>query len=977
MKSFLSQVATHYGNVDRSDFARYCFVFPNKRSGQFFERELQHSLPPGRATLLPQVTTISEFVATVARVNVANQLECLFVLYKAYCEVMADHGETNLSPFDDFIRWATIIVRDFDDIDTCMVDYQSLYGNINNLNDITTDPIDDELRTEINRYLNVAPTTGDDTLFVKNNYMTLWHALPEIYARYHALLDFYWKGKTSVGMAYRRAATRLRDAEALPADLSHRHYVMVGFVWLSNSERAIFTRLKEYGVADFWWDDASWAFGNNDNAAARLMSDNVRNFPPPAAIERLALDTHGDYHVVRVPSRVGQTKVVRQLLRDVGVSSDETRTAIVLPDESLLQPLLNAIGNDDGERPLYDKINVTIGYRMKSSSIVSLMNIVARCHTHARRHGDGTVTFYREDVRDILSHPVIKTAHTRTAINLTAAVDTLQSYEVPVAIFDGTPLQPLFDTTDIMATAGTMEQAVAYIDSIYKFVDDLRQRLAVARPVDINGDERLTVSLQGEFMRNYGEQLLMVRGLLTRFHDALSGSAVMYLVNRLAAACVIPFSGEPLQGIQVMGMLETRCLDFDNLIILSANERALPQRSRANSFIANWLRRIYGLPSVEDGETMSAYYFFRLLSRASKVRLVYDTSSMSHGSTEPSRFISQLEMLHLQEKLPVDSFKTAQRANEPRKITVPNPGHDVMTALFGGGGSKRLSASSINKYIQCPLRFYLHYIVGLPDDNVPSDFMDYSEFGTIVHDTLQAIYEPLIGKELYINDLRQLKQKVERMVRQTTNRVYFHNEAEPDRPLIGNALILSEAIERMVHRAIELDIQSIADGGPLVVVGCEHEIELPVFIGKRTINFYCKVDRIDRVNGILRIVDFKTGKDKTSCGEVRQMFEPDAKGETCHAMLQLMLYCNAYTQNDKDSHEPIRPYLYKLSEPKESGFKIAKQHDYLFDVNDVINIEFLRYLGDKIDFMMGEQPFGQCESAAKCVYCRYSAFCNR
>lgn len=990
MKSFLSQVASYYNaNVCRHDLARYCFVFPNKRSGQFFVREFQQLLPSGDVMLMPDVLTISDFVARVAGRIVAGDLECLFVLYRAYCEVMGQESQ----PFNDFVLWASLIVRDFDDIDTCLIDHTELYKTVNDLNDIKSDPLSDDLKEEIRRYLDVPKDDGNpDKLFVREKYMKLWNALPDIYCRYHELMENELDGKVSTGRAYRLAAEQLAGAGQLPSAMRHVRYVMVGFLWLSRSERAIFEWLRQKNLADFWWDDASAMFQGDFSPAATLIAGNVEAFPPPQAIDRLPSETvikeeedrfKDKYKIVKIPSHVGQAKVVRRLLDDTGVSSDETRTAIVLPDDTLLLPLLNSLG-PVGAQEKIKQLNVTIGYSMKSSDIVSLMNLVARCHSRAHRHNDGSVTYYREDVRDLLSHPVLKTAYPDDVSKMLKVVDELPNYEVPSAtLYESQNLRPLFDTADITEQEGTVDQALAYIDSIHAFVDSLRER----QDGHAGGAEGDTVTLQGEYMRVFCRQLQQVRALICRFREAVSGSTVLYLVNRLAATCVIPFTGEPLQGVQVMGTLETRCLDFENLIILSANERVLPQCQRQRSFIANWLRHIYGMPTIEDAETMSSYYFFRLIGRASKVRLVYDTSHMSGLSNEPSRFISQLSLLYRKCELPEVSVVVEKHAIEPRKITVPNPGKQKMLAIYGANGSKTLSASAINKYIRCPLRFYLHYIAGLPDDNEPSDFMDGAEFGSIVHDSLMLLYEPYKEKQLTPGILCDMRVKeLDEVVLRATNHCYNHYDYTDSRittPLTGNALILNEVIKTFVKRAIGIDEKLLVEGHTLTVVDCEHEMDCVLNVNGIAVKLKFIIDRLDRLDGTLRIVDYKTGKDAVKVNDIEQMFQLDKTGNFCHALVQLMVYCNAYAQHEGYAGK-ILPVIYKLQEPDESGFKIGEKFgkkiqfkQLEFEADNKENTEFLNQLETQLSNMMGGKSFGQTDAVGACEYCSFKSFCNK
>lgn len=1033
MRTFLQQVAQHYFNsVRQQDLAQYCFVFPNKRSGQFFEYALQQL---GADTwkrdhkwtvmLMPRVTTISEFVSELSGTVTANQLECLFCLYDAY-----RNNVTNPASFDKFTHWASPLIRDFDDIDTCDIDPTDIFKNLDELKSINTDHISDDLKMEIERlFPNIHLRNSDgDTLFVDRNsgnsddknvkqtFLSLWNSLAAIYEEYHRRLSHYNPLMVSTGRAYRLAAQSL-DKLTDATSLRYKRYVMVGFARLSKCEKRIFKALKELECVDFWWDNASAIFDNDrfPSPAAELLANNVKEFGnSPTALPPVPLDDK-DIKLFEIGSTVGQAKYVQTILSSLPPVNDETQRAIILPDEKLLMPLLHSLGDDDKDdkekHKLYDALNVTIGYQMRYSSIVSLMNLVAKCLTHATVKDNNDATFYRADVRDLVSHPILKTVFPGEVTKLTAQLSTLPNHRVPAPLFSGTPLEPLLNRSMIITGEGSQEQALTYIDNAYSFVNTLRDRLYRSTSNQPAGEDKQgMVPLQSEFCRLYAENLLSIRSLIQCHKGCLSGSTIIYLVNRLAAACVIPFSGEPLKGIQIMGMLETRCLDFDQLIILSANERTLPHRSRINSFIPNWLRNYHNMPTIADQETLSTYYFMRLISRAKTVRIMYDTSSVSVGSNEPSRFIQQLEKIYLKCLLPLTHVTIEQHATEPQAIIVDKD-NGKMQELYGANGSQALSASTISKYLRCGLRFYLHKIAGLGDDNAPSDFMDYSELGTIVHNTLEYLYlkhrpncedadsqlnnRPSLNNTIKVtlDDLKSMK--VEDAVRYIANRDYLHRPAGQERlePLTGNVAMMQETICSYVRQAIEFDIECIQVAGVdhLEVVECEESHTGVIELDDLQFKFTFHPDRIDRLDGRLRIIDYKTGSDKPTCKPSDNLVTLDNKGDFPHALMQLMLYCYAYTQLVlKDKPEPIVPMLYCV-QSKEKGFILTEgkknstdARQYVFTLDDAdkafddFRDQFERTLATKLHNLLNDNvAFTQCDTSDYCKKCNYNCFCHR
>ncbi len=1019
---FLKQVAEYYvGRAPHGGLARYCMVFPNKRSGQFFERALQQLLPDSGYTVMPHVTTISELVCDLSGKVIANRLECMFCLYEAYRKEMGSVA----APFDHFVHWGAPLLNDFDDLDTGGIDYRDVFTNLDQLKEISTDHISDDLKWEIRRLLHIDLPDGDgDKLFrytpreidddsVERRYRSLWNKLADIYEEYHRQLSRYNGLMVSSGRAYSLAAEYL-DTLSDTDSLRYERYVMVGFVLLSKREHDIFKSLQRLGCADFWWDNASDVFSCErfPGPATTLINNNVTDFPPPQPIKDEALDA--DIRLVEIGSTVGQAKYARNLLKELhDAGDDEIRTAIVLPDETLLMPLLHGLGNRNGEEQLYEKINVTIGYKMRHSSIVSLMTLVARCLNHASiQKDDGSITFYREEVRDILSHPIIKTTYPDLSAEFINRLSLLPTHRVPSRIFMDTELAPLFDTDILNITANEHDQALTYIDKIHSFVDTLRETIiassGLAGETQANDDDNapddksVTVPLQSEFCRLYCEQLLTLRSLIEQYRESVTGSTVLYLINRLAASCVIPFTGEPLQGIQVMGMLETRCLDFDNLIILSANERVLPQRSRINSFIPNWLRNYHHMPTITDRETLSSYYFMRLLSRAHKVRLVYDTGSMAIGSNERSRFIHQLEMVYLKRRLPVTIVSPEQHAAEEQAIVVPC-NSPLMKEWYGANGSRALSASSITKYIKCPLRFYLNKVAGLNDNNTPSDFMDYSEFGTIVHNTLDYLYldhdsaTPSLQNPLRRtrSQLLQFKTEVAHAVCRITNRDYLHREEHDlDEPLTGDAAIVQDVVKQFVCRAIDMDIKCMDEQNVdyLEIVECETPHEGVVTLDGVSFKFTFRADRIDRLNGVLRIIDYKTGGDLCYCSGVEKLVPELACGDFQHALMQLMLYCHAYTQLVLPVPEPIIPMIYNLK-TRDCGFMLKIANDgsgqtgkkrsnisqqFIFTVEDEFTRDFDNRMAITLRNLLEDSiGFKQVTSANACRFCHYTGFCRR
>lgn len=1006
MKPFLQQVARHY--LEASHLEDYCFVFPNRRSGQFFTHYLQQQLVADspKPRLLPCVTTISDLIARLTGSVVATDIEMTFALYEAYCQAMGDKAQE----FDKFIYWAQLIISDFNDIDRSLADAHEIYRNLEDLHDLSSNHLSPEVKEKLRKIFGDSlctaffDTDADASLWrlydkeqkasgtddsVKREFLSLWNALETIYNNYHNMLTA--KGVISPGRQL-RLATEMPDVRP-----QHRKLVFVGFGVLSAAEVKLFDRFKQDGIADFWWDYAglpAMLEKAPHDPAALLIDGYCKRF---GAKQIEPLDGNGpEIKVVSVPSMVGQAKVAFDevsLMAEPG-KAPGIETAVVLPDENLLVPLLHSI---HGDVPL---LNVTLGYPLRSSGIVSLMRIVARLHHQASKEQSGW-TYYREDVNDILSHPLMKTYFANEVLALSAELARTNRFRVPAVEFEDMSFRDLF--VPAMDSEGKADET-DYLDHLLAFCTLLLDKMSLAAGKKDSDDETdetgegVQVPLQQAFLMMYLDVLNQLKRALADCRQPLQRSTVFYLIDRLSSAAIVSFTGEPLQGLQVMGLLETRNLDFGNVVILSMNERIFPRRRSINSFIPNYMRRAHGMSTIEQQEAIVAFNFYRLLNRSRHVTLIYDSSAQKLGTSEPSRYITQLEKVY-GKRLHYVEMEPTVKTSSAIPIQVPNETMPDMRERYGGSpasGSEAnyLSASAINKYINCPLMFYLHYIQGLNEDSDTGDFMDYGTFGNVVHDTLGECYDceavhqrnGLIDKD-YIQSFK--RDRLEKTVVKNIKRHFLHvpeNKLASDtNPLRGEALMQVETISGYVGFVLDYDLQLIEAKGPFTILECEqtHTIN-GLKVGSESFNFTYKPDRIDRLaDGTVRIVDYKTGRDETSFSlspGLTDLFN-NASTKRRKAILQLFLYCYAYMTEHPDV-KTVTPVIYKLSSMQESGVLIKGgrgtapiQFEFSME-NPVVN-DFVEQMEVTLKTLYEGDFIQAPESSKVCNYCRFIDFCRR
>ncbi|MBR6248675.1 MAG: PD-(D/E)XK nuclease family protein [Muribaculaceae bacterium] len=988
---FLTQIAQHY--LSRENLEDYCFVFPNNRSAQFFAKTLQE-----RATstlLMPNIQSITDFLFDLTDRVPITPLEGLIVLYQEYSKLFGDQA----AGIERFMFWGNVILNDFNDIDKNLVDAKKLYTNVSDLRHISTDYLDDDLRREISRIFNVEGSNATKTERfwkhassenhegVERDYFDLWERLNQLYDNFHATLTE--RGQATLGMIHRLAVNSVRDSVPFGFD----KVVFVGFGWLTVSEQQLFKLLQQRGVAEFWWDDVSPYMDDEANSGGRFIHSLHRQFPMPKDLD-LASVQAGTQRItaVEVPGFTAQAKWAFQPVlnmiqsgdikvdENTGniVAADAIKTAVIVPDESLLIPLLNSVPEQ------VKALNVTMGYSLRNSAIVSLVHIIARAHrqaTHNQR--DGQWYYYREDVKDILSHPLVKSAFTTDVLHLNNAIDESNTFNIAQQAFAGTALeQVMLPLADTRSTADVL----AFIKRLRDFALKIGGTVPAPNADNAAPDQDvITLSLTEAFTTQYADVLEQIAQLIVDYDLPLGDDSVFYLIDRLSSSGSIPFTGEPLEGLQIMGVLEARCLDFDHVIILSANEGTYPARSVASSFIPADLRRASLMPCSAEQEAEATYQFYRLITRARTVTMIYNGQDTAAASGEPSHFIEQLQKLY---KCPVTRLIAQATVNAAQSLTieVEKTGAMVDGYLQPRSGVE-LSASSINEYLSCQLRFYLHHIEHLDNDSDTSEFMDNGTFGTIVHDTLQELYYPNVDGQEREGTYRVSKEMIEEFEKNRMRQAIARNInktylciANHDAPLEGEAYIESETIATFVRNVLRYDIQLLERSADkyFEIVECEKTHHVVVDADGTKFNFQFKPDRVDRIDGRLRIVDYKTGGDKTDFKDLSECFDSQASySNRRHAVLQLLLYCNAWWSEPGAQQEVIEPVIYKIKEMEETGVTKSGSQ-VLLERTGELNQEFLKQMGTLVkELTSHEATMTQHAKNDNCKYCNFVDICRR
>ena len=954
MLPFLKQVAAHYLATDIDET---CFVFPNRRSAVFFRKYLGDLLREGgadRPMHAPQSLTINDFFYKVQGGEVTDRIRLLLELYESYKAVYP-----KAEPLDEFIFWGEVILADFGDVDKFLVDAEDLFTDVADFKDIQDDysHLSDVQREAIlhfvdhfrdrNGRLTVRLDTDDVT--VKARFLQVWNILYPLYQDFRRRLRA--KGMAYEGMVYRDLAERLKGGEAVADVLSavfpqaHR-FVFVGLNALNECEKTVLRRLRDAGLAEFCWDFVSDAVRDPRNKSSVFMRENVRDFPNAFQVDPDGLG-QPSFHVVSVPSSVGQAKLAPEILARCN-TEDPVETAFILPDENLLMPLLNSIP------PEHVHINVTMGCPLTGGAVYTLVSSVAAMQQRLREKA-GHWHFYHREVRSIFSNSLFRAVLTPEEEKAVRTVQSQVKYYIPQEDLQGGPLLDLVFRPVITRaqepSADQNRQLVRYLSDLVSYVG-----------WKLRGVEEMLLEL------DFAKRCMQSLNLLGDIDLDVLPATWLRLLDELLAGEAVPFRGEPLKGLQVMGPLETRALDFRNVILLSANEGTFPRRNASASFIPPELRKGFGLPTFEYQDSVWAYYFYRMIQRAEHVWLVSDSRTEGLKTGEESRYIKQLEYHY---RVPLERFVAMSRMElAPEADVIPKTQADIDLIREGVH-----SASSLQSYLFCPAKFYYSFIKRLSTEDEVLEAMDAGALGTVYHATMQALYGPFQHKCLTVADLEGMlkdRKAVKALVRKTII------EEMKTVDVTGRDLVVEEVIVEYVLRTLRHDkdllVRSGSKGFDILFL---EEKMTGTFEGFKIKGF---ADRIDSyLGGEARIVDYKTGKveqndidiaDDNAAEVVDKLFGPKNDGRPKIA-LQLFLYGLLAQGRAELRGRPVVNSIYSVSrlftEPLQDR---------------PANAEFARLTRERLKGLFQEMtdpsvPFRRTEERKTCEFCDFKMICGR
>lgn len=971
MKTFLEYVAQDIINKYGTNLSDIAIVFPNKRASLFMNENLARlSDTPLWA---PAYITISDLFRQQSSLLVGDPIKLICDLHKTFV-ACTGIDET----LDHFYGWGQLLIADFDDVDKNMADASKLFANLRDIHELDDISYLTEDQKEIIKKF-FSNFSDDHNSELKKRFLQLWSNFLNIYRHYNEKLS-------SQGIAYEGKLYR-EVAEKENLNLPYRKYLFVGFNLMQKVELRLCDRLLQEGKAAFYWDFDDYYMTDRSEAGHYIRQYLIR-YPNELAEmphEEIYsnMSRQKDITFASAATETIQARYVSEWLRQNSRMEGGKKTAIVLADEKLLQTVVHSLPKD------IESVNITIGYPLQQTPFYGLVRQLI-C-LQGMGHPKGSNAYRLHYVNQVLRHPYIK----YLSSNLAGLINNLTEHK---SFFPTRESLMLDGDEGLELLFRDLESSENYNLALVLYLTDILKRIA-------QGAKDVEDPL-------FQESLFRTYTLLKRLHDLIASGdlevdviTLERLIQQLMQSTSIPFHGEPAVGIQIMGILETRNLDFDHVLLLSCNEGNLPKGVNDSSFIPYSLRKAFGLTTVDNKVAIFAYYFYRLLQRAEDITFTYNSSTENGHTGEMSRFMLQL-MVESKYVINRVSLTARQVVTRPNSDTVDKT-DDCMRQL---AATKLLTPTFLNSYLRCPKRFYYRYIMGLQEPDLEDeDIIDNRMFGNLFHRAAQLFYLSLAGEDNVETDSRgeqtlrrpivvqrgDIEQALQhddllyQLVDEAFREQLFKVEKHAFRPdYNGLQLINREVIVSYLRQLLQID----ASLTPFTIKGLEMVVSTPMTFntatGEQTFSVGGFIDRLDEVDiaegaatPCIRVIDYKTGRAPQSHPRtVGDIFDTAELARHTDYYLQAMLYSIIvkHSQAINPAREAVSPALLFIQDTGGENYKptLKMAQDYMDDIT-AYEEEFMAGIRSLVaEIMNPDIPFVATSDRQRCASCPYASLCQ-
>lgn len=953
MHNFLRNTAEKILKESRS-LKEVVVILPNRRAGLFFTQHLGTLID--QPTWMPEVKTIEDLFYELAGKRPADDLTLIFELYRVYQDLHPD-PET----FDRFFFWGEMILKDFNDVDQFMADPEKLYHHLAEIKELESDlSFLTESQIELIRQFWNSFISQDKKH--QEKFLKFWQLLKPLYRAFQSSLEV--SGLAYSGKLYRQVAGNLGAIEK-----PSKKYIFLGFNAFTKTEEVLIKHyIKAFGAGIYWDVDAYYTLDGNQEAGLffrEYRRDAILGPTFPEELPEMIQGKSANIKTYATPLKVNQANLVGSLLEQIPEGEALEETVVILPNEQLLFPVLHALPDR------IDQVNVTMGYPVKNAPVYAFLEAVLEMQRYIKID-NGEPFFYHQPVKNLLSSTYLKGVNDDFCKGVLGEIQSMNKVYISRAelLKGGRIFELIFQKLEA--------------DQLFPYLSTLMQELAELLKDDL---------LQRNYLFQCFKQLTRLRETFEKEEQfSVEREFFIRLFRQVFQEVKLPFEGEPLRGLQIMGVLESRNLDFRRVIICNMNEDSFPPSGGLNSMIPFSIRRAFGLPVQEQNDAIYAYTFYRLLHAAEEVHMIYTTAADQGKAGEKSRYLQQMEV-ELQQPIseeviyvPID-----QKSTDAIRIKkVPDILRTLERYLMGANGSSEtaFSPSALNVYLDCRLKFYLKYIAGINEKEEVSEEIDAGVFGNLAHYSLENLYSGFVKRkdrtQIEKEDIADLRKNwifpaVEKAIRD-----FYHLEEEAETKLNGQLAIARDVIQRYVDQVLDYD----ASTAPFRLVSLEKEkkyqttLEIQTSTGMRQVVLRGIIDRVDEWKGVIRLIDYKSGGDQKTFPDLEALFDRSLEKRNKAAM-QTLFYGLIYQGTHPENTAPLKPAIFNLKEVFNDDFD-----PYLYQKEGRNSLEVMDYQTYDADFQgklkelleemfNPEIPFNQTEVLKKCEYCPYKEICGR
>jgi len=927
MKAFLEVIAERLLNKFPDSMENIAVVLPSKRSVVFLKSYLSKRID--KPIFLPQFFSIEEFIESLSGFKVLDNLSLQFYLYQSYLK----NPPSEIDSFESFMNWSSMLLHDFNEVDRNLVDAKLIFSNLKNVKELENWNLEDWSFSDNN-----LTKSQEDYIHFYNN-MYQW------YTQFNLILSN--KNRAYQGMAYRKAASDIQDKE-----LVWDKVWFVGLNALTKSEQQIVDCLKKKNIARVFWDADQYYYDNINHEAGdflRTQRDKWKEIDFKGVGNYFSLEKDS-FNVIACPKNISQARVTSDILSQFSESDlSESNTAIVLADEGLLYPVLNHLPQNVKD------INVTMGSPLKNTPFYSFLNNIFEMQLYCSSNQEG---FYFKDVLKVINHPLfLQFTSTERVVKLRCLISEKNKVIVSTDVMS-LCLKDDFRKVEGMFSSwkGSLE-AISLVECLIIF---FRERLIGKKN-----------SIESEVLFAFNTSFQLIKNLLSESDFLVEVKTLYTILKQLLSKEVVPFQGEPLKGIQLMGILESRTLDFKNIILLSVNEGLLPKGKTLNSFIPYDLKVHFKMPTYRESDAVFSYHFYRLLQRSQNVNILYNTETDDFGSGEKSRFITQLLSEY---PYPINKFVYGGEELsfcKDKEIRVENNGVEKQIEEW----SSYVSPSALSTYNNCSLSFYYKYLSKIKPSDEVSEFAEANIMGTAVHNAFDKVYPKGI---VLPNEIKLITNKLLDKVEEEFITLMKGEDVSQGKNYLSLQISKKLALNFLQYEQGYLQ-KAITEGKRLNILESEGIFDNSIQIRGKTFTIKGKVDRVDEFENKLRIIDYKTGKvskNDVSISDWEELSDGPKKGKA----FQLLVYAYLYLKNKPQYlDKEVIAGNFSFKNLKEDLITVAKtvgrkKETILVDNHVLQDTEEI--ISEILTKIMTED-FAQTENISRCEYCDYKPLCNR